>query len=72
MKVILDVPDTTMAVGAFINYRRKADGEHNFTSTNCLIDCSLYEGVKINDNAELTYLTKKVKTKSKEVKEAET
>ena len=74
MKIILDVPDSTMCIGAFFNYRRKADGGHNFTSTCCLIDCEKYEGVKIidtenGDNNNLTYL---VKSRSNEGQKGET
>ena len=60
MKITLDVPDTTMCAGIFVNYKTKRDINTGcFTTTNALIDCANYSGVKINDNGTLVYKKKR-------------
>ena len=54
MKVTIDCPDNATCIGIFINYNTKK----GLMTTNALIDCQRYGGIKINDEAETTLLEK--------------
>ena len=59
MKIILDVPEHTMCVGIFVNYKTEEqykDKEKPFCTTNCLIDPKKYCGVRIDENGTLDFV----------------
>lgn len=61
-QIILEVPDRVMCIGVFINYKSKGqsqEGNHDFTTTNCLINTAKYDGVNINEDGELAYIRKR-------------
>ena len=61
MKIILDVPEHTMCVGIFVNYKSEEqykDKTHPFTTTNCLINTEEYSGVHIDEDGTLYFKPK--------------
>lgn len=66
MKINLNVPNGTMCIGVFINYKTENDKKTgNFTTTNALIDTANYSGVEISENGELKYVARCRKGKTK-------